>query len=111
MTPDLQTDRTQTTLIIPNLQSEEDEGEYRCKARNVWGEVNETFPVIVKGKTSNKCYTLWTLSRELSTLTCLSFSVIFDASETKGLLYFKALLMEQHPSLQFDQHFAQEKKG
>ena len=51
MTPDLQTDRTQTTLIIPNLQSEEDEGEYRCKARNVWGEVNTTFPVKVYGKT------------------------------------------------------------
>jgi hypothetical protein len=35
--------------MIPNMQTE-DAGNYWCKARNVWGEVNATFPVKVHGK-------------------------------------------------------------
>ena len=40
--------------MIPNLQTE-DTGNFWCKARNVWGEVNATFPVKVYGK----FYALW----------------------------------------------------
>jgi len=50
LTPDLQTDRTQPTLVIPNLVASEDAGVYRCKGRNVWGEVAATFPVKVHGE-------------------------------------------------------------
>ena len=35
--------------MIPNLQTE-DTGVYTCKAKNVYGEVNATFPVKVYGK-------------------------------------------------------------
>jgi len=49
LTPDLQTDRTQPTLVIPNLVASEDAGVYRCKGRNVWGEVAAVFPVKVHG--------------------------------------------------------------
>ena len=42
-------DRTQTTLVIPNLRPE-DEGVYKCKARNVWGEVEAEFPVKIHGE-------------------------------------------------------------
>ena len=49
LTPNLNTDRAQTILMIPNMQTE-DAGNYWCKARNVWGEVNATFPVKVHGK-------------------------------------------------------------
>ena len=53
MTPDLQSSaRSQTTLLVPDLTSGEDAGVYRCKGRNVWGEVNATFPVVVHGKLS-----------------------------------------------------------
>lgn len=48
--PNLQTDRSQTILMIPNLQVDEDSGVYTCKAKNVYGEVNATFPVKVYGK-------------------------------------------------------------
>ena len=47
--PNLQTERSQTILMIPNLQTE-DTGVYTCKAKNVYGEVNATFPVKVYGK-------------------------------------------------------------
>ena len=50
LTPNLRNDRSQTVLIVPNLQAD-DEGTYWCKARNVHGEVNATFPVKVYGKT------------------------------------------------------------
>jgi len=46
LTPNLQTDRSQTILMIPDLQVE-DSGKYVCKARNVYGQVNATFPVKV----------------------------------------------------------------
>ena len=43
-------DRKQTTLVIPNLRRDEDEGVYRCKARNVWGEAEAEFPVKIHGE-------------------------------------------------------------
>ena len=49
MTPNHESDRSQTIVMIPNLQTE-DTGNFLCKARNVWGEVNATFPVKVYGK-------------------------------------------------------------
>lgn len=49
LTPNLRNDRSQTMLLVPNLQIE-DGGDYWCKARNVHGEVNATFPVKVYGK-------------------------------------------------------------
>lgn len=49
MNPNLQSGRSQTILLIPDLDPFDDSGEYICKARNVWGEVNATFPVIVHG--------------------------------------------------------------
>ncbi|CAB4067253.1 HMCN [Lepeophtheirus salmonis] len=49
ITPNLQDDRSQTALLIPNLQID-DSGLYKCKARNAWGEVNSTFPVKVHEK-------------------------------------------------------------
>ena len=49
LTPNSRSDRTQTLLMIPNLQTE-DAGIYWCKSRNVWGEVNATFPVKIYGK-------------------------------------------------------------
>ena len=49
LTPILDSDRSQTILMIPNLQTE-DAGNYWCKARNAWGEINATFPVKVYGK-------------------------------------------------------------
>jgi hypothetical protein len=53
LTPNLESDRAQTILMIPNLQTE-DTGSFWCKARNVWGEVNATFPVKVYGKLTVK---------------------------------------------------------
>ena len=52
LTPNLRNDRSQTVLVVPNLQID-DEGIYWCKARNVHGEVNATFPVKVYGKQLN----------------------------------------------------------
>ena len=49
LTPNARSDRTQTLLLIPNLQIE-DAGTYWCKSRNVWGEVNATFPVKIYGE-------------------------------------------------------------
>ena len=51
LTPNQRNDRSQTVLVVPNLQID-DEGIYWCKARNVHGEVNATFPVKVYGKQS-----------------------------------------------------------
>ena len=49
LAPNLRNDRSQTVLVVPNLQLD-DEGTYWCKARNVHGEINATFPVKVYGK-------------------------------------------------------------
>ena len=49
LTPNSRSDRTQTLLLIPNLRTE-DAGIYWCKSRNVWGEVNATFPVKIYGE-------------------------------------------------------------
>ena len=49
LTPNSMGDRTQTLLMIPNLGIE-DAGIYWCKSRNVWGEVNATFPVKIYGE-------------------------------------------------------------
>lgn len=54
LSPDFETDRTQATLIIPDLDPSEDGGIYRCKARNAWGEVEEEFPVKIHGKSKRR---------------------------------------------------------
>ena len=50
-----------TTLLIPDLDPEEDGGVYRCRGTNVWGQVQAEFPVKVHGESKWSQLTLFEL--------------------------------------------------